>query len=441
MRQNQHISASAISSFPSLSHQERVSFFAHAEECPACAATFLETWQLRKSPAPTPRISNFSAVLDRVVRNEAALLREREQAVELQRELLQHPNARQQTLVMNSRRFWTRGLCEALLDTSKNAVYENPNTAVHLAELSQEIATRLDPESYGATLHHDLIARTWLALAEALWASSDLRRADEALSEAERELECGTGDPLEMAKLAYLRGGLRSSQRRFAESITNYDKAIAIYRRMEDRHLQAKGLISKGIALSKAGDPEASIRLQRQALEMVDGQREPRSLLAAHHNLLVDLTAAGRVTEALEQLGRVRALHSKNGEAVNQLRLLWIEGQLLRQQGDREAAEHALLQVKDAFSKLEVPYDWALASLELATLYAEQGRTAEIKQLAVEMIQIFQALEIQRETIAALMLFRQAAEAETATLALIQHIAGFLKRAEHDPALRFSAPE
>lgn len=163
-------------------------------------------------------------------------------------------------------------------------------------------------------------------------------------------------------------------------------------------------------------------------------------MLAAQHNLAVDLVDVGSPHEALLLLDTLRPLYSRLGERMNLLRLRWLEGQAAQALGQRDRAEAAYVEVIAGFQAHEIPYDAAVASLELATLYAEQGRTTEIKQLALEMLPVFQALEIQRETIAALILFRQAAEAETASLALIQHIAGFLKRAQHDPTARFSPP-
>ncbi len=421
-------------------HGERLSLFEHTKMCRPCASAFLETWQLQRSHKPAPRITDFSSILDRVTRTESALSREREQAPELARELLQHPLARRQTMVRNSRRFSTWGLCESLLGLSKQAVYENPTTAVELALLAQDVVEKLDGAVYGEALRQDFQGRVWLALGEALTASSDLRGAEAALESAGEALGRGTGDPLEEARLAYLLGALRGSQRRFNEGLVDLDRAISIYRRIGDSHLQGKGLVVKGALLAKAGNPAASIRLQKQALEMLDAAREPRAFAAAQHNLLAGLTDLGRTEEALEWLEPVRSAYRDSSDQASLLRLKWIEAQLERQRGAVENAERLLIDVRSAFSSMEIPFDTALVGLELAALYAEQGRSAEVKQLAMEMFPIFTALEIRREAIAALMLFRQAAEAETASLALIQHIAGFLKRAQHDPALRFSPP-
>jgi len=69
-----------------------------------------------------------------------------------------------------------------------------------------------------------------------------------------------------------------------------------------------------------------------------------------------------------------------------------------------------------------LPYDAALASLDLAVLYLEEGRTREVKDLAREMAEIFKAQGIAREALAALTLFVEAAQKETATVELVRRV-------------------
>ena len=78
-------------------------------------------------------------------------------------------------------------------------------------------------------------------------------------------------------------------------------------------------------------------------------------------------------------------------------------------------------------------------SLELAALYLEQGRTAEVKTLAGQMERIFLDQGVHEEARKALELFRQAVELETVTLALVRSLVAYLYRAQHDPELRFEA--
>ena len=85
-------------------------------------------------------------------------------------------------------------------------------------------------------------------------------------------------------------------------------------------------------------------------------------------------------------------------------------------------------QVQEAFLEKGMGYDAALVSLDLAVLYAQEGRTAEIRQLAGEVMPAFESREVHREAMAALLMFQQACEEERLTVQLARQIAAFLKR-------------
>ena len=74
-------------------------------------------------------------------------------------------------------------------------------------------------------------------------------------------------------------------------------------------------------------------------------------------------------------------------------------------------------------------------------LYTKQGRTADLKQLAAEMVPIFASRQIHREALAALAFFKQAVEAEKASLEVVTRVAAYLREAEHDSALPFRETE
>jgi len=86
----------------------------------------------------------------------------------------------------------------------------------------------------------------------------------------------------------------------------------------------------------------------------------------------------------------------------------------------------------------DIGYDAALASLDLAKLYLQLGRTAEVKHLARQMVTVFQEQGVHREALAAVRLFQEAAERERASVELVRRLADYLRRARHDAALRFT---
>lgn len=89
------------------------------------------------------------------------------------------------------------------------------------------------------------------------------------------------------------------------------------------------------------------------------------------------------------------------------------------------------------FSRRNLPFDYALVSLELAVLLLELGRAKEVKALVEEMLQIFRTQKVEREALAALRLFCDSAQQETITVELAKRIVKFLHRAQHDPELSF----
>ncbi|MFL6193587.1 MAG: hypothetical protein ACJ75H_05410, partial [Thermoanaerobaculia bacterium] len=72
-------------------------------------------------------------------------------------------------------------------------------------------------------------------------------------------------------------------------------------------------------------------------------------------------------------------------------------------------------------------YDAAMASLDLTLLYLKEGRTADVRLLAEEMVALFEARDVHRETLAALVLFQEAARREEVTAAMVRELAGFLE--------------
>lgn len=359
-------------------------------------------------------------VVDRVLRKQGWLERQRTEAPQLLQELLRHPKERRRVLVRNSQRFRSWALCDLLLEESLKSGFHHPVEAVELAELAIEVSGQLEDATFGAAIVSDLKARSWTYLANSRRIGGEYRAASEAFRVAEALLEQGTGDLLERARFFAFKATLYSDLSQYDASLKLFDRAIHIYRRSGEKQLLGQALIRKGLHCGYAGDPEAAIELLRRGLELVDTRQEPRLALAAHHNLILNLNDLGRHEEAAELLEASRPLYQQLGERINLMRLRWLEARLACSRHQLQEAESALHEVREAFIEQSLPHEAALVSLELASLYLEQGRTAEIKHLAEELFGIFQSIDLHRGAFAALILFEKCAQLETVTLALIQ---------------------
>lgn len=154
-------------------------------------------------------------------------------------------------------------------------------------------------------------------------------------------------------------------------------------------------------------------------------------------NLAHTLTKLERYEAAAALLPQARAYLLKAGGELNRVRLLWTEGRVTAGLGDVEAGIGLLARVRGEYASRNMAYDVALVSLETAVLYASLGRAEQVKTLARHMTPIFQAHAIHREALAALTLFRQAAERERVTERFARDVLSYLGKARYNPELRF----
>lgn len=106
-----------------------------------------------------------------------------------------------------------------------------------------------------------------------------------------------------------------------------------------------------------------------------------------------------------------------------------MEGRVAAGLGDHELARRLLTNVRQTFLDEGNAFDAALASLDLSISYLAEGKTAEVRELADEMVTVFRDLDVAREPLAALLLFQEAARQETATAELAREVAASLARA------------
>jgi tetratricopeptide (TPR) repeat protein len=208
-----------------------------------------------------------------------------------------------------------------------------------------------------------------------------------------------------------------------------------------EQHRAGRSLVKMSIIYNQLGQAEEAISQVRQSLELIDPEQEPRLLLCARHNLIFYLASSGQFQEAQRAYNETRHLYRDFPDAWTQNRRHWVKGKITRGLGQLGQAESLLLAARDGFVAEGISYDMALVSLEIASLYAEQGRTEDLKRLAGEMLPVFTSRNIHREALAALAFFRQAVEAERASAALVAKVGEFLRKAQHAPELRFQEPD
>lgn len=381
--------------------------------CPFCRERYEEILRLQREVGHwSPTVSVFEGL----------------EAPEQYEELMRLPFEGQLRRVVDEEGLQTWGLCQYLLRKSFEAGFEEPTRAVMLAEVAVYIAEHLVEEAYDPNWLLDLRARAWAHLGNARRVLGELWSADAAFRRAEAYLEKSlTGNSLVEAEIADLKGSLRRAQRRLSEALQLNETALALYRANEHGHGVAKTLVQKAKIQEESGDLAGALEVLAQAIAEIDPEADPRLLVYARHNQLSCLTSADRHEEAEALLPEVRALFEGVGTPLDLVRLRWAEGRIALGRGLLEAAEEAFFEAQREFQDRRMAFDAALVSLDLAAVYVRQGATAELKRLAVELMPVFESREVNREAMAALLLFQSAAEEEILTLDLVRHIADFLR--------------
>ena len=280
---------------------------------------------------------------------------------------------------------------------------------------------------YGLGPVHDLRARAWAVKGNALRLSADLRGATRCLNAALKLLEDGTGDPLEEARVCELFAVVRSNQRRIEQAVRLQERAMRLYRRAGHGDRLGKAMVDLASYNALAGDRQLAIELVTKALELIDAERDPHTALAGRHNLAVFLQEAGRRREALAVLTAARPLCEKLGDRSHVLRLRWLEGKLASEVGETKLAQDAYEEVYDGFVEYS-PIDAALVALDLALLYLENGRVAEVPAIMIAVETVFRSQEVHRDALAAWIVLREAVERKQLHDALIKHTARLLER-------------
>lgn len=368
------------------------------------------------------------------------ILRERAEAPGLLTELLTVQPEKRKLFLANSSRFQTWGVLELLIERSWETRGVSRAQSEELANLAIQLSVRLDSSCYRQDLVEDLKARAWSYIGNLRRIAADFPGAEGAFRMSYAHLRQGTREPLERAIFLDLKASLHGAQRQFDDAVRLLRRAVTIFLRHGDEHRAGRSLVNLAAIHSYAAQPESAIAVIREALPLIDSGLDERLLLCAWHNLIENLTITGRYIEAQGLYRKARPLYRKYPDSGFPNRRLWVKGRIARGLGQDDSAESLFIAAREGFLAEGTPYEAALVSLELAILYAEQDRTAELKRLSAEMLSIFTSRQIHREALAALIFLKQSIDAERLTIQTAIGVADFLRRAEGDPSMTFEAP-
>lgn len=318
-------------------------------------------------------------------------------------------------------------MLELLCERSNTLFRRDPAEAHRTAEAATALASLTPAEGINRRRINDQRALAWAMLANTHRLRDDHAAAEHAWVRVKQLLPTGTKTLLLSARLFDLEASLRRDQGRFREALRLLRRAQAQYARKGKPALKARLGVKAASTLYLAGAYGAALRETLASIPDLDLAGEPILALTAFHNLVTFLAEDGAVRMALVMMDDGIVLYRLSPNPIDTLRGLWLRGRLCAAIEETPVALACLERVKQEFVALKLPYEAALASLELAVLLLKEQRTAEVKALAEEMYPVFIAQQIPREASASLLLFVEAARREAATVAAVEQLLGELK--------------
>ena len=350
----------------------------------------------------------FDRAAERVTEQLERLWGESTKSEDLLAELMREPLTKRRQRVRDEERFHSLKLCELLRAQSREKWFSEPATGLDLAELAVLVTQHLNPQRYGTDLVGDALALSWAYLGNSYRIMSDLWRAEKALHQAWSHHVQGGGDPHTEAELFNITASLRKLQGRFDEALQFSDRAIALFRDLNDRQLEGSTLIQKGLYLGDRGHYQEAIPILWKGLTRIDPERDPRLLLAGKHNLIRLLSPAGAPDKAWQLLEQCRPLYRELGDRMNLVRMGWAEGNVGKDLGRFVEAEVSLLEAREILLDCQLGADVFMVSIDLAELYAQTGRQRQVRAILGEVIPLGEAMGLRQGVMAARLLYEQA---------------------------------
>ncbi len=394
--------------------------------CPFCRQE-LQAFQEenRAGKRQGPALLALSAVVGKHASDLGASIRRAERDL---KDLLPLSTEERRSKVERARaRFRGRVFVRRLLAESQRRITTNPAEAYCWAELARIVA-QFSPDPSGS---FDLLALAAAYQANACRVSDDTQKAEQLFAHARHLAVHGGVTDLEvLARIDDLEGSLHMDQRRFQEAEEVLSRAAMLFNLVGEKVETARVLVKLGGMQGLAGQLVRAIETTQAALQALPPEAEPRLYVCGRYNLARFLTEAGQWDEAADLLASDAEIFRRFPEPWIQLRITWLRGKIAAGRGDVVSAEQAFLAVRDGFIAQGNAYDAAMVSLEdIAILYLQQGRTADVRRFADEILPIFQAQGLQQDALATLILFQEAARRDELTVTRVRAYVAALRDA------------
>jgi tetratricopeptide (TPR) repeat protein len=357
--------------------------------CPECAASSVEA-AAGKDQRPSGELpanaydATFASVLANASATEARMTEERLRGALQWAELEALPQAARRGRVARDEACHHPGFVAAAVERAEQLGQVAGRAGVAAAELAVTAAEHLAAAGRPSpALAADLAAAALGALGEARRRAGSLTAARQALLEARRKLELGTGEPLAAAELLRREARLAVELGEMNEALVCLDRAREIYVEIEDWPAAGRALLAIARVIGVA-DPQEALRRTDDALGLLDPADDPRADLRGFLQLGWYLVDTGRPQDAqvLLAIPQTDPEGRWGGEPERLLRL-WLAARVARALGRPEEAAPAFAAVVAGWRSLGRLRPRAFASLEQIEALQAAGEAPAAEAVAL----------------------------------------------------------
>ncbi|HBL25827.1 MAG TPA: hypothetical protein DD490_03225 [Acidobacteria bacterium] len=358
------------------------------------------------------------------------------EAARLWDELERLPPERRRPMVKKGTRYRKWALVELLCQKSLDVAGDSAADAMEIANLAVLVADHV-PGLPAWRFRLQGYARAHLANA---WrVHGKLPEAEQEFARAKKLWADGVDERnvLNEARVLHLEASLLIETGQTCEALHVLGLAQAADTGTEKNKLD----LTRARAQALREDYPGAIETLSIVAPLISEEHEPRLLWIAQFYLVGCLLHLEQSDNAQRLLPALHRLTRRLGQRLDGLRYRWLEGRLANALGQKERALVLLSQVRDEFAELGLPFDTALATLELTTLFLEQGRSGDVLRLARQLEQIFRAQGAHQKALEAVLTYRKAAEQQALTVRMVRRLITYFERARYIPSLRYEAEE
>ncbi|MCP4658582.1 MAG: helix-turn-helix domain-containing protein [bacterium] len=311
-------------------------------------------------------------------------------------------------------------LFHLLIEKNRAELRRSGRRCLVLAELALEFL-----EVNAALLGHELprlraLGLAWLANARRL--IGDHAGAKKTFAEARAQWRASGEDHEVEAEICRLEATLAFCERRREQALELLNRSIAVATAGACPRILVGSLLTRVCVIGPQGriaEAMKDLRLAQRQLPKLD---DPALELNLGCHLAWVCMETGRYDEAVKVLPRTYELSEALDEPVTRHQLQWTEGLTRKGLGEAGESERLLQTARCGLTDCEAMGDAAMASLDLAILYHEQGHTPELAALAAELIPVLESLCLRGEALASLRLLRDALATGTITLKILNQV-------------------